>query len=320
VTMPEPVEERIRHLFAFELPPLEAHRMRTRVMSFAGDHQHAFGARNPRVRRRFGRGVLLAVAATLVFAAASIGALTLMERLAHDAGPGVRIAYEKATKLDISTETRQGKVTLDRAYADANRVLLAILVSNTDALDGVTLADSAGHEYLHGSGTGFAKVSEMSGYISSWTPPAPLAPGPLSFTVKGGSTEAQWSMSFELPVEAGAMVAPAQTSEAAGITVTLKTFTVSPTAISAELENSPLDADRSWAATWSIQHDGKEIGSNAASVEFQAEDQLTRRLVLDEGTDQSAGSWKLIVRELVGDNADGQVRIAGPWQFTIAIP
>jgi len=41
---------------------------------------------------------------------------------------------------------------------------------------------------------------------------------------------------------------------------------------------------------------------------------------MDAGHDDATGDWTFVIGEVVGDNADGQVRIAGRWEFSFSVP
>jgi hypothetical protein len=54
---------------------------------------------------------------------------------------------------------------------------------------------------------------------------------------------------------------------------------------------------------------------------FPLDDQTARRvLTIDAGLDDPAGDWTFVIGEMVGDNADSQVRIGGPWEFSFSMP
>lgn len=278
--------------------------------------------------RRLGRPALLAAGLTLALAAATIGSLTLLERVAHEAeGWGYQIAWERAVPIGITIETEAGELTVDRGYADTNRVILALVGSDPDGPHATRLTDAAGREYRPFGGPGYAELTGEHAFLMAWDAPEPLPAGELTFTVSSHDAAGAdaWSAEFVLPVQEGGAVLPEQTVEHDGTAVTLHSVSISPTAVHAEVTYVPPAGDRSWvAANVSYTQNGRNPFGNAAQGEslLSDEDEAGRHvLTMGVGVDEWAGEWKLRIGELVGfDEEGGEIRISGPWEFTFSVP
>jgi hypothetical protein len=324
VTTNDELERRLNGLFSYPLAEPGAERIERRIRALSGATATRRTGRS-RLSRSAGRSLLLAAALLLVIAAAAIGSLELWERIAFDAPAGYRTAWERAVPIGITVQTEAGELTIERGYADANRVILAIAASDSEVASVTWLRDAAGREYRPFGGPGYTELTGESAWLMAWDAPEPIPAGDLTFTVSSHDPAGPdaWSAEFVLPVEGGVTVLPEQTVEREGIAVTLHAVTVSPTAVHAEVTIGPFPDDRNWAAAhWGYERSGENPFDNPAQAEsFPLDDQTSRRvLTLDAGLDDPAGDWTFVIGELVGDNSDGQVRIGGPWEFSFSVP
>lgn len=327
MTTTDSLEHRLQRIFAYPLATPEARTIDERVHGLPKENLAAARSRSWAVRR-LGRPALLAAALTLALAAATIGSLTLLERVAHEAeGWGYQIAWERAVPIGITVETEAGELTIDRGYADTNRVILALVGSDPDGPQATRLTDAAGREYRPFGGPGYAELTGEHAFLMAWDAPEPLPAGELTFTVSShdAAGAGAWSAEFVLPVQGGVSVLPEQTVEHDGTAVTLHLVTISPTAVHAEVTYDPPDRDRSWvAADLSYTLNGKSPFDDAAQVEslLSDEDEAGRHvLTMGIGVDEWAGEWTFRIGELVGFDEEGaQVRISGPWEFTFSSP
>lgn len=102
--------------------------------------------------------------------------------------------------------------------------------------------------------------------------------------------------------------------------IALERFTISPSAIVAEVRLDGIDLEKSWVSIGDVRHDGTSMGEGMTSIEDEADD--TRQIiVVPTGTDAPVGEWVLRIDEVIGFDAEGeQVRIAGPWEFPLSAP
>lgn len=283
-----------------------------------------------RSRSRLVRGLVLAALLTLLVVAAAVASLELLERVVSEAEPGSRTAFDDAVALDITVQTPAGDLTIDRGYADANRVMLALVMPSADVHGFLRLTDGAGREWRTFASASVSEESGTTAFVETWIAPEPIAPGDLAFTLVSQDPEHPdepdaSSVEFVLPVVAGSTVTPEQSVEREEITMTLHSFTVTATSVHAQVTAGPLDADRSWAAaSLTYELDGANPLAEAGGFEIELEDVagVGRRLLgVDAGVEDAAGEWTFRIGELVGADAEGeQVRIAGPWEFSFTLP
>jgi hypothetical protein len=91
-------------------------------------------ARSGAARRRFSLRPLALVAAFVLLTGAVAAALGLLDRIIESSGaPGWRTAWDQAEQLDLSTTDAGVTITLERAYADVNQVLVGFTVAGLEA-------------------------------------------------------------------------------------------------------------------------------------------------------------------------------------------
>jgi hypothetical protein len=327
VTTTDGIERRLERLFAYPLATPRAERIDERIRWLSNGNVAKRSIRQW-FARRLGRPALLAAALTVALAAAAIGSLTLLERVAFDAeGWGYQIAWERGTPIGIIVETEAGKLTIDRGYADANRVILALVSSDLDGPRATRLTDAAGREYRPFGGPGYTEVTGEHAELMAWDAPEPIPAGDLTFTVSSHDAAGPnaWSAQFVLPVQGGLAVLPEQTIERDGTAVTLHSVSISATAVHAEVTYAPPSEDRSWvAAGLTFTVNGQDpFGSPGWNESLLSEDDEAGRhiLTMGVGTEDWAGEWKLRIGELVGfDEVGEQDRIPGPWEFSFTVP
>jgi hypothetical protein len=329
VTTTESLERRLQRIFAYPLDVPQVGQIDARVRALP-ETTLAPARSRAGIGRRLGRPAFLAAALALALAAVTIGSLTLLERVAHDAeGWGYQIAWDRGTPIGITVETESGELTIDRGYADANRVILALVYADLDGPRAQRLTDAAGREYRPFGGPGYTELTGEHAELMAWDAPEPIPAGDLTFTVSSHEAVGPdaWSAEFVLPVKGGATAFPEETVEQEGASVTLHSVSISPTAVHAEVTYLPPDADLSWvAADLSFTLNGRNPFDNPAwgeSLLNEGDEAGIHILTMGVGTEEWAGEWKLRIGELVGFNRDGegeQVRISGPWEFNFSVP
>ncbi|HYI67347.1 MAG TPA: hypothetical protein VEW95_10520 [Candidatus Limnocylindrales bacterium] len=329
MTTTDRLERRLQRIFAYPLDVLQVGQIDARVRALPETPLAPARSRGG-IGRRLGRPVFLAAALALALAAVTIGSLTLLERVAHDAeGWGYRIAWDRGTPIGITVQTESGELTIDRGYADANRVILALVYADLDGPRAQRLTDAAGREYRPFGGPGYTELTGEHAELMAWDAPEPIPTGDLTFTVSSHEEMGPdaWSAEFVLPVQGGVTALPEETVEHEGTSVTLHSVSISPTAVHAEVTYLPPDGDRSWvAANLSFTLNGRDPFDSPAwgeSLLNEGDEAGRHILTMGVGTEEWSGEWKLRIGELVGFNRDGegeQVRISGPWEFTFSVP
>ena len=138
MTMHDEIEARL--IQAFELSPSEdgLRRLDQRVAR-AMTQPMAIPFRGLRTRRLFLRPLLL-LAAFVLLTGAVVGGARLLDQIFESSGmPAWRIAWDRAEKLDLTATDAGVTITLERAYADLNQVLVGFTV------EGLPAAPVTGH-------------------------------------------------------------------------------------------------------------------------------------------------------------------------------
>ena len=301
-----------------------------------------------RLRSSRRRTVLGLLAAAVILAGAG-GALGLYEGMGAGLEVGFGLQLDRSVPVGAS-EVRDGyRVTIDRAYLDGERLMLAVVA--TDELERpevsqlmsmyAVVTDQDG-EWQGGGGATSRPIGQWSATNVLWKlPPAePLPAGsrrlhvvvPHIFvrdnTIVPPLTEDEdwnpwrqvngpWTFDIKLAVDGGASVAtPGVVHKIAGAAVTADQVIVGPSVIRVRLA-----VDDPGGATW------------AFSGQVRRGDQIFPIVVVKLGTDRvelqadggvqdASGDWSLVITEAMrmGSGDAEEERIAGPWRFDFNIP
>ena len=278
--------------------------------------------------RKAGRVALLAAGLALGGATGNLQALYLVV-----AGP-FGVPWERGEAIGQSQVVDGYRVTIDRAYADATRLALAISVVDEERRPGTTqlMAFSTVVSDEDGQYGGIGAVSHPDGSFAAvnvaWTVPAalPLPSGPRTFHVEiphimvrsdatppPGATDewtpwrdhqGPWIFDFELVVDGGTTIEPRAATQVNGVTVEVARVIAASEIVRVEARviGAP---DDSWAPIGSISHEGRTARFVGSSIEEDG----TVALMTEGGVGQGPGGWTITFDELVG----GDERLAGPW-------
>lgn len=307
--------------------------------------QRALRAWNPRAaqrsRLRPGRraGVIGLLAATVAIGGAS-GSLQGLYRLL--AGP-FDLPWHRGVELNLSQVVDGYRVTIDRAYADATRLALAISVVDELQREGTTQVEAFGAIVTDESGEygGIGAASSPDGPFAAanvaWKTPAalPLPAGPRQFHVvlpfigvRDDSTPppnadeiawdpwhrypGPWTFDFELIVDGGTTVTPNAVAEIDGVQVKVSRVIAASNIVRVEMRvDGAVPAD-SWGPIGEVRHGDRTLKFVVSSFEPDG----TIALMTDGGVDDASGDWTVIVDELVG----GDARLPGPWVLHFEAP
>lgn len=309
--------------------------------------------------RRSGRLSLLLrplplLAALLLMTGTVAGALGLLERIATESGGGYRVAWEHAEVLGIRQTDAGYTVTLERAYADVNQVVVFLNVhgpltaepgSSVDL--GSSLIDAAG-EHREQMGTG-AVETDLAAVVRAWDTPSAEAgsyvldvsslqilPGG-AFTEAPATIEGDWVFQFDLPEPVGSAVMPGVSATAGAATVTLNEVQFSPTMIRGVMH---LTLDEAPAPVWaplieSVRHDGDLVSTdtdaNFYGTPIREQDASGFDFRTGFGTEVASGSWEITISEIqfpelspaedgTEDTGDPSAALQGPWTLTFTVP
>lgn len=259
--------------------------------------------------------------------------------------------WNRGTEVNLSQVVDGYRVTIDRAYADATRLALAISVVDERRRPGVSqvmamyaVVTDADGEYVSGGGATSSPDGAFAAVNVAWkTPPVlPLPSGPRTLHVMVPHIEVRddatpppdpdldpavdgdewnpwhrvsgpWTFDFEINVDGGVAITPPDaTAEAAGHTVVVERVIAAPSIVRVELAVDP-DRPGDWSPIGEVQHNGRAARFVVGS--FEPGGRTT--LMTDGGLGDAAGPWTVVVSDLVGG---GNERIAGPWTITFTVP
>jgi hypothetical protein len=302
----------------------------------------AEGIRRPWRRRNVVAGLAFAL---LVAAGAGGGLRSLYDSMVGSSG-GTRVQWDKATVLGLSQANSGYRVTVERAYADANQVMIAVSVvdaknqaSSQVGTSGASLVDDQGDEYPMTMGMSSPNDSSSAANLLWFRTERPLAGGERAFHltlpaigVRDLSTPppsedpnwnpwhdvpGPWAFDFTIRVNGASIADPKVTAEAAGVTLRLRDVSATDASIKAGLEIvTGAAAGSNWFPVGAYEHNGRRFQISggmvvpASPLSFEA----------SESTSDRSGDWVLRVDELVGDEGGSQVRLQGPWLFRFTLP
>lgn len=332
---PDPLEGRLLDLFAIEPESAVLDRLDERMRAVL----RASRPNAPQGRVRPGRRAGLAglLAAALVVGGAS-GSLQSLYGLLS--GP-FDLPWHRGIEVNLSEVVDGYRVTIDRAYADATRLALAISVVDERQRPGTTqlaaystiVTDEAG-EYTSGGGATSSPDGPFAAANVAWKTPAllPLPSGPRKLHVVVPFIEVRdeatpppdeetdwnpwqrvagpWTFDFEVQVDGGTVIAADASAEVDGVTVRASRVIVAPAIVRAEVHVDGLGVGADCSPIGSIRH-GRQVMRFVMST--VGDDPIV--LLTDHGTDDVRGAWTLTIDELTGDDCP-----EGPWILEFAVP
>lgn len=322
----------------------------------AGGAEAPLNSRTPRHRRfRLGAGALgTAVALALVLGGVAYAVVPLVSRLLT--------TEQGATSLPMRTigqsQTAHGvTVTLERGYADANRVLVAYTIqvpsgfaNSTSGIDGkIGLADAQGLTLplIDGQGLNgdtqhvsaglvtFDAESLRSGIATVSLRLTFLNVRAAAKTLNGAAlTAGPFTFSFSLPVAPGRVVSIARTSVVKGVPVTLERVVITPSETRAYLRfaaTAGISAD-DWNAQAHISGTGWD--SRTLQPPSDPADLVTTGTFFVNARGEHVttwsgdfvghhGEWTLTVDWIWGADTSTPIRqdqVSGPWTFRFSLP
>lgn len=328
------VEARLRHAFALE--PSAA------GMRWLDDRMARAMARPAPAASRWvlGRRLLLrpvaVLAAFVLLTGAVAGTLTLLERISQTSSAGVRAAWDRAELLGISREDSGVTVTLERAYADLNQVIVFLEVEGLDGgspagVDTIAqLRDPSGRraeEWAWAMGGTSDAEPDLAASIMSWDGEVAPEAGTWQLTITtvgyggmmdgactageladgtcaagdGERVDGLWQFEFALPAPAGDLVRANDSDTHGAATITLDELRLAPSAVSGrihlELDGTPVT---SWTPTIAaIRRDGEtwEPGTDP-NYTGRAVDDGGHEFMTSIGVETSAGTWEIEISEI----------------------
>ena len=298
------------------------------------------------------RRVIALLATVVILGGASRGLLGMYEAMVGPAG-GTRTAWERAAVLGVSQTIDGYRVTIERVYADANQLMLAMSVRALDergwtqvAAMGVEVTDEEGRSFNGSMSMSSPDGASTAANIAWLTPPAGLTPGPHTLhlsipaiSVRDNTSpppdespgtprdadswnpwhrvEGPWAFTIEVDVEGGAVVRPDAAAAVGGVEVRLIEVTISASTVSARLRIRGVDEAGDWSPIGAFQHAGRRYSIDRGSF---GDGGSEINVEAGDGTTEAAGRWTLRIDELVGQDGETQVRLQGPWVMEFSAP
>jgi hypothetical protein len=258
--------------------------------------------------------------------------------------------WHRGTDVNLSQVVDGYRVTIDRAYADATRLALAISVVDERRRPGISqvmamyaVVTDADGEYTSGGVATSSPDGAFAAVNVAWkTPPVlPLPSGPRALHVVVPHIEVSddatppptydldpevdgddwnpwhrvhgpWTFDFDINVDGGTAITPPDaTATMAGHTVVVERVIAAPSIVRVEIAVDP-DRPGDWSPIGEVQHNGRVARFVVGSMEPGGR----TTVMTDGGLGDASGSWAVVVTELVG----GDERIAGPWTITFTVP
>lgn len=341
------MEIALRELFAFAPQEHVWARVDERV-SLASE---SIGAGSSSVlRRRFARRrtvIGLLAAAVVLVGAGGLG-------LYAEMGAGLQTAWDLQLGRSVAvgaTDVRDGyRVTIDRAYLDGERLMLAIRVTDElqrpevgqlEAMYAV-VTDANGEWQGIGSATSrpigqWSSLNVVGRFVPSAAPAASSRQihvvVPHIYVLDATATppaeddqewtpyhevEGPWTFDLDLAVDGVAAVAtPGTVRTIDGVPVTLREAVVGPSVIRLQV-----GVDDPTGATWTLLgHVRRGDREFPIVLESLGADGIVT-LQADYGTGDASGDWSLVITaaDRSGPGEGIEERIAGPWTFEFQIP
>ncbi len=300
--------------------------------------------RRLRVGRRAGLIGLLAATFVLGGATGSLQSLYFML-----AGP-FDVPWHRGEEIGLSQTVDGYTVTIDRAYADAARLALAISVVDERERPGTTqimafsavVTDQDG-EYESGGGATSRPDGAFAAVNVAWKQPAvlPLPSGPrqlhvvLPFImVRDDSTPppdtesdetdwdpwhqvaGPWTFDFELTVDGGTTVTPDAVAEIDGVRVSMPRLIAASNIVRVEMR---IDGDLppgDWSPIGEVSHGGKVLPFVVGDLDAGPDGMLA--FMTDGGVANASGEWTVTIKELISGSSEE--RLTGPWVLEFSAP
>jgi hypothetical protein len=297
------------------------------------------------VRFRPGRraGVLAILAAALAIGGAN-GSLQAL--YAFLAGP-FDLPWHRGVELNLSQTVDGYRVTLDRAYADATRLALAISVVDERRRPGTTQLQAFGTVVTDASGEygGIGAMSVPDGPYAAvnvaWKTPAalPLPSGPRAFhvvlpfiQVRDDSTPpanpddvgwdpwhrvaGPWTFDFEMNVDGGATATPNAVADANGLRATVTRLIAAPSVVRVDLSIDGRPGASGWSPVGEARHEGHVMKFVVGSLEPDG----TIALMTDSGVGDASGHWTVTFTSLTPSDDSNPKPPTTPWVVEFDVP
>jgi hypothetical protein len=295
----------------------------------------------PRLRVGRRAGLIGLLAATFILGGATGSLQSLYFFLA---GP-FDVPWHRGEDIGLSQTVDGYTVTIDRAYADAARLALAISVVDERERPGTTqimafstvVTDQDG-EYGSGGGATSRPDGKFAAVNVAWKQPAvlPLPAGlrqlhvVLPFimvrdeTPPPDSTDGNhwrevpgpWTFDFELMVDGGTTVTPNAVAEIDGVRISVPRLIAASGIVRVEMRIDGNLPPGDWTPIGQVSHGGKVLPFVIGDLDAGPDGMLA--FMTDGGVPDASGEWTVTIKELISGSSDE--RLSGPWVLEFSAP
>jgi len=256
--------------------------------------------------------------------------------------------WHRGVEVGLSQTVDGYTVTIDRAYADAARLALAISVvderkrGGTTQLEafGTVVTDASG-EYLSGGGAMSTPDGPFAAVNVAWKQPPelPLPAGPRQLHVVLPFIQVRddsipppdadavgwnpwhrvagpWTFDFEIDVDGGTTITPDAVAEIDGVRVTVPRLIAASGIVRVEMR---IDGDLppgDWSPIGEVRHGDRVLRLVVGDLDAGPDGMMA--YMTDGGVDDASGAWTVTVDELIDGQGDG--RLQGPWVLEFEAP
>lgn len=249
--------------------------------------------------------------------------------------------WHRGVEVGLSQTVDGYTVTIDRAYADATRLALAISVVDDRRREGTTqlqafstvVTDASG-EYLSGGGAMSRPDGPFAAVNVAWKQPPelPLPAGPRQLHVVLPFIQVRddsipppdadavgwnpwhrvagpWTFDFELTVDGGTTITPDAVAEIDGVRVTVPRLIAAAGIVRVEMR---IDGDLppgDWTPIGEVRHGDRVLRFVVGDLDAGPDGMIA--YMTDGGVDDASGEWTVTIDELIG--SEGDARLTGPW-------
>jgi hypothetical protein len=336
----DPLERDLLELFALHPPQALRRRIDRRIEIVLREWRARPAAQRHASRPGRRTAIVGALATALVLAGATGG---LQQLYLFLNGP-FDLPWHRGVEINQSRVIDGYRVTVERAYADATRLALAISVADEWGRPGTTqlaamaatVTDEDG-EYTSGGGSTSAPHGPFAAANVTWKTPArlPLPAGDRalhvvvpSIMVRDDATPpptedpewnpwrtvpGPWVFDIVVPVDGGgATLTPNAVVDAGDLTIAVPRVIAAPGVVRLEMRIDGEPSDVGWAPVGEIRHAGRVL--KFVMTSWDADGSVI--VLTDRGVQDAAGEWLIQIDRLSGGARD----VEGPWVIRFDAP
>jgi hypothetical protein len=309
----------------------------------------AAGGSTARSRRPRRRVTIIGLLAAALVAGGAGGALGLYDGMGAGFDYGFSIELARSVPIGATAVDHGYRVTIDRAYLDGGRLMLAVRVQDErerpEVAQLMAMYSVVTDDQGVWAGAGVATSRPLGPWVATniqWRlPPGPLPAGTHRLHVEvphifwydatlplpsgedptwdpWRKQEGAWSFDIEVPVDGGATdirIRPDIAVEVGNRPFRIEEVVIGRSAVRLRLTYD--DPGATWTLVGELRHDGttypfvlQSLGEPGV-VEIQT----------DGGTDSPSGTWSVVITRADRQVADEPERsVSGPWQVDLEVP